>query len=95
MKFTNKHHELFHEMWENGIRFIPEEEENSIIHARYTIDDFGRIEGYTVKGLKNLAKSGNLNLEGEEKLSPDEVEMLCNFLAFYRSVSTTKKAPLK
>lgn len=77
-------YKLFHKLYKSGVRFIPESEHNSLSHGIYRASNSGKVEGYTIKGMK---KSVKLNVD-DAILTSDEIEMLFNIIAFERSINS-------
>lgn len=77
----NAKQKSFFDLYKSGVRFINKEDEDSLSHGLYKTNDEGKVEGYTINGMKNLCKAEKITLDGK-RLSPEEIEMLFNILTF-------------
>jgi hypothetical protein len=72
----------FEYLWNHGQRLLDEKDLNSPSHGMYR-EWLGRYEGYTIEGMKSLASQGKIVLGGL-KLTPEEVELMFNYIKFKR-----------
>ncbi|WP_299831447.1 hypothetical protein [uncultured Metabacillus sp.] len=82
MKELTPMQKAFFELWFSGHRFLTDEEIKSKGNGMYRESE-GYVEGYTIEGLKNLARNKKMNFEGM-KLTEEEVEIMFSFIKFMR-----------
>lgn len=85
MSDLNHQDEAFYYLWKNGERFLSEEDMDSLLNGAYS-NKGGKVEGYTIKGLKQLAKQGKCIIDGLS-LNEEEVEILFSYVRFNRQFS--------
>jgi hypothetical protein len=74
----------FFDLWNNGYKFLSEDERDSLRYSIYKKDN-GRIEGFTINGLMKYAETNKVKLWGEYMTS-DEIEVAFNYLKYMRSL---------
>lgn len=84
MEQLSKQDQLFLDLWESGFRFIDEKGLNDH-RSGVSWEMDGKYEGYTIKGLMNLAARGKYKFKGLT-LTPEEVEYMFNYLAYIRQL---------
>jgi hypothetical protein len=82
--------EAFFYLWNHGQRFISEEDKNSMNYGIYKNSN-GKIEGYTINGLKRFE---TVSIKGFD-LTPEELELGINYIKFKRSLKENNHAEAK